>query len=225
MHMAQIATSRPVRKLGLVLRCFALGRMHREVSGQSVQSSAVGSDDGACDELPSFWEAYRTLAQCYQAEVARLTTHTHPSVKELTHSDKELTIPKQETSIRSVLSNTRSGRARRPSFAENGLGSAELSAMRETVDERNAPAPQVILLLVSLKFARSCTQNRWIVTMRTPRRHLQFSDIPQGSGMARACRNRIVFTFHLKDHPKSWHGIPIEAYHWPPVAAAGVSSA
>ena len=44
--------------------------MNREVSAGG-QSSCVGSDDGGADELPSFWEAYRTLAQSYQAEIAR----------------------------------------------------------------------------------------------------------------------------------------------------------
>ena len=40
--------------------------MNREVSGQS--SFSVCDDE----DMPNFWEVYRALGQCYEAEIARL---------------------------------------------------------------------------------------------------------------------------------------------------------
>ena len=109
--------------------------MNREVSGQS--SFSVCDDE----DLPSFWEAYRALGQCYEAEIARLQgVHQQGVPSPFSGKEKEDERPsRQDASLRSIPSG-KSLRIRRPSFEDALGGSASHRESRESLDERAARA-------------------------------------------------------------------------------------
>ena len=130
--------------------------MNREVSGQS--SFSVCDDE----DLPSFWEAYRALGQCYEAEIARLQgVHQQGVPSPFSGKEKEDERPsRQDASLRSIPSG-KSLRIRRPSFEDALGGSASHRESRESLDERAARAAgHKLQQLVPLCLLGTCTACR-----------------------------------------------------------------
>ncbi|CAE7229941.1 unnamed protein product [Symbiodinium necroappetens] len=91
----------------------------------------------AFQDLPNFWEVYRALGQCYEAEIARLQGPSQGVPSPISLKEEE----RPDSSSRSIQLG-KSLRARRPTIDDLGLGTGAgaSASMRESLDERAARA-------------------------------------------------------------------------------------